>query len=147
MMKPTMRAHFMNAKITPRSLFSQPSMMSLMQPSRTLPRTESAAMTTMKTRVKDIMLMTGPDAWTHSVIHVATMLENLYELQTPRISEAIPMIWRIRPFMNPFTRKGMKQIRIIMSTMLIYSKTVSYICKFKCRNWTAAVNCKIIQKI
>ncbi len=127
MTSPTMSAVFRRAKTTPRSLLSQPRSTKLNIPSRALPRRPSRKNTTMRIRANATTFITCSDAVMYCATQAATTSANLADAQMPTIMEIMEIAWAMKPFLMPWTRAGMKQIKRMISRMFIFALKCLYL--------------------
>ena len=87
MTSPTMRPVLSSANTTPRSLFSQPSITSLITPSSIFPSAASTRNTSTRIKAKATSLSTCPDAVMYCAIQPDTTSAKCAEAQIPRMMD------------------------------------------------------------
>ena len=124
---PSPRMHLISDNATPSSLLSQPSMMTLMMPSSSLPRSPRTTNTATRMSAKAVSLRTCSDAVIYSASQAPTMLANFADAHTPAIREIIDMACDMKPFLMPWKIAGIRQIKIMISNIFINTLKCVYL--------------------
>ena len=116
---PTIRLVLRRANISPRNLFSHPRLTSLNMPSSIFPMAARSRNATTRIRANETSFNTCSDAVMYCATHADTMSAKCADAQMPAMMDTIEMTWAMKPFLRPWKTAGMKQIKRMISTMLI----------------------------
>ena len=116
---PRMSRHFANEKHIPASLLIQLSITSLITPSNTLPISPSTTNTAIIISTNATIFNVCSGALIYWASHWLEITANLTDAQTPNAMDAMEITWDIRPFLSPSMTAGIRQIKIMISSIFI----------------------------
>ena len=116
---PRMSRHFTTEKHMPASLFIQLSITSLITPSKTFPISPSATNTAIIISTKATIFSVCSGALIYCASHWLAITANFTEAQTPTTMDAMEITCDIRPFLSPCMTAGIRQIKIMISSIFI----------------------------
>ena len=117
--RPRMSRHFTTEKHIPASLLIQFRVTSLITPSSTFPSSPSATNTAIIISTKATIFSVCSGALIYFASQSLAATANLTEAQTPTTMDAIEITCDIRPFLSPCMTAGIRQIKIMISSMFI----------------------------
>ena len=126
-----MRQHFKSENVSPRSLFTHPSMTSFIVASNNLPAAARMMKVTTMISANATTFSTCSDAVIYWAIHSLTIVANLADAHTPKMSETMEITCEMNPFLSPWIIAGIRQIKIMISSIFINIFKIVYICRLK----------------
>ena len=116
-----------NESITPRVLFSHPSITRSKMPSRSFPARFMAMITATSIRAKDVTFSTCSEPCMYWASQVLVADENLNESHAPTMMDTMAMTCDMNPLRYPCTTAGTKQIKRMISSMFIIALKCLYL--------------------
>ena len=114
-----MSRHFATEKHIPASLLIQFRVTSLITPSSTFPISPSARNTAIIISTKATIFKVCSGALMYFASQSLAITANLTEAHTPNTMDAMEITCDIRPFLSPCMTAGIRQIKIMISSIFI----------------------------